>query len=163
MFKHEFLWLSKFRDHTQPRSTLSLSRATHTGLSQRCGSRDSRAHNRAHHLSLGRRRRPKKRKSHQEKAITQKGTKTYSPVTTRRGGAPLPSLHRLDGRFICRPLLDIRLAEGPANKNRLRLNKDPKAITNQNTRQKKSDAHLSQYAPGAHLQAAEAYSDNFWD
>ena len=61
----------------------------------------------------------KRGKSHQEKAITQKGTKTYSLVTTRRGDAPLPSLHRLDGRFICRLLQDVRLAEGPANKNRL--------------------------------------------
>ena len=54
-----------------------------------------------------------------------------------------------------------RLAEGPANKIQLRSNKDPKAISN--TRQKKSDAHLSQYALRAHLQAMEAYSDNFWD
>ena len=57
----------------------------------------------------------------------------------------------------------VRLAEGPANKIQLRSNKDPKAISNQNTRQKKSDAHLSQYAPMAHLQAAEAYSVSFWD
>jgi hypothetical protein len=57
----------------------------------------------------------------------------------------------------------VRLAEGPANKNRLRLNKDPKAISNPYIRQKKSDAHLSQYAPRAHLQAMEAYSDNFRD
>ena len=57
----------------------------------------------------------------------------------------------------------IRLAEGPANKIQLRSNKDPKAISNQNVRQKKSDAHLSQYAPKAHLQAVEVYSNNFWD
>jgi len=57
----------------------------------------------------------------------------------------------------------VRLTEGPANKNRLRINKDPKAVSNQYIRQKKSDAHLSQYAPRAHLQAAEAYSDNFCD
>ena len=55
----------------------------------------------------------------------------------------------------------VRLTEGPANKIRLRSNKDLKAIPNQNTR--KSDAQLSQYAPRAHLQAAEAYSDSFRD
>ena len=37
----------------------------------------------------------------------------------------------------------VRLAEGPANKIQLRSNNDSKAIPNQNTRQKKSDAHLS--------------------
>ena len=55
----------------------------------------------------------------------------------------------------------VRLTEGPANKIRLRSTKDLKAIPNQNTR--KSDAHLSQYVPRAHLQAAEAYSDSFQD
>jgi len=55
----------------------------------------------------------------------------------------------------------VRLTEGPANKIRLWPNKDLKAIPNQNTR--KSDAHLSQYAPRAHLQAVEAYSNNFRD
>ena len=49
------------------------------------------------------------------------------------------------------------------NKIQLRSNKDPKANSNQNTRQKKSDSHLSQYAPEAHLRAAEAYSGNFRD
>jgi len=57
----------------------------------------------------------------------------------------------------------VRLAEGPAKKTQPRSNKDPKAISNQNKRQKKSDAHLSQYVPREHLQAAEAYSDNFRD
>jgi len=57
----------------------------------------------------------------------------------------------------------VRLDEGPANKIQLRSNKDPKAISKQNTRKKKSDAHLSQYAPKAHLQAVEAYSDSFRD
>lgn len=67
-----------------------------------------------------------------------------------------------DASVVCSCTSDaIRLAEGPANKIQLRSNKDPKAISN--TRQKKSDAHLSQYAPRAYLQAAEAYSDNFWD
>jgi len=47
-------------------------------------------------------------KAIKKKAITQKAAKTYSPVTTRRGSAPLPSLHRLDGRLIHRPLLDVR-------------------------------------------------------
>ena len=55
----------------------------------------------------------------------------------------------------------VRLTEGPANKIRLRSTKDLKAIPNQNTM--KSDAHLSQYAPRAYLQATEAYSDSFQD
>ena len=90
------------------RSALPYSRTVPSGLSLHGRSRDGQALNKAHRLPLGRRRWPKKRKSHQEKAITEKGTKTYSPVTTRRGGAPLPSLHRLDGRLIHRPLLDVR-------------------------------------------------------
>ena len=55
----------------------------------------------------------------------------------------------------------VRLTERPTNEIRLRSNKDLKAIPNQNTR--KLDAHLSQHVPKAHLQAAEAYSDNFRD
>ena len=55
----------------------------------------------------------------------------------------------------------VRLADGPANKIQLRSIKDP--MVNSNQRQKKSEAHLSQYAPKAHLQAEEAYSDSFQD
>ena len=108
VFQYEFLRLHKLRDHDLSRSTLPLSRAAPTELSRRSRSRVGRTHDRANRLPLGRRRRHKKRKSHQEKAITQKAAKTYSPVTTRRGSATLPSLHRLDGRLICRPLLDVR-------------------------------------------------------
>jgi hypothetical protein len=70
-----------------------------------------------------------------------------------------------DGSSTIQPLTSdaIRLAEGPANKVQLRSNKDPKTISNQNTKEKKSDAHLSQYAPKAHLQAVEAYSESFRD
>ena len=50
----------------------------------------------------------------------------------------------------------VRLADGPTNKTQLRSIKDSVVNLNQNARQKKSDAHLSQYAPKAHLQAAEA-------
>jgi len=53
----------------------------------------------------------------------------------------------------------VRLTKRPTNEIRLRSNKDLKAIPNQNTR--KLDAHLSQYAPRAHLQATEAYCDSF--
>ena len=168
MFKHEFLRLSKFRDHAQPRSTLPLNRATPTGLSRRRGSRDSGAHNRAHRLPLGRRRRPKKKKSHQKQTQDlRKSTNSYSPVTTTsRSGAPLSSHHRLNGRLVRRPVLDVQrrpTSQRTCNKIQLQSNKDPTEISNQNTRQKKSDAHLSQYAPKAHLQAEEAYSDSFRD
>src|SRR6185503_1384659 len=108
VLQNESLCPDKLRDNALSRSTLPLSRAAPTRLNRRSRSRVDRTHDRANRLPLGRRRRPKKRKSHQEKAITQKGTKTYSPVTTRRGGALLPSLHRLDGRLIRRPLLDVR-------------------------------------------------------
>ena len=47
----------------------------------------------------------------------------------------------------------VRLADGPANKIQLRSIKDP--MVNSNQRQKKSEAHLSQYALKAHLQAEE--------
>ena len=57
----------------------------------------------------------------------------------------------------------VRLAEGPANKKQLRSIEDPTVQLNQDARQKKSNAHLKRYAPEAHLQAAEAYSDNFQD
>ena len=51
----------------------------------------------------------RKKKSHQEKATTQKGTKPCSPITTpSRSGTPLPSPHRFDGRLIRRPFLDVR-------------------------------------------------------
>ena len=57
----------------------------------------------------------------------------------------------------------IQLAEGPTLQKQPSSVEDPMVNLNQNARQKKSDAHLSQYAPMAHLQAAEAYSDNFRD
>jgi hypothetical protein len=109
VLQHEFLRLNKLRDHALSRSTLPLNRATPTELSRRSRCRDSRAHDRTHRLPLGRRRRPEKKKSHQGNATTQKGTKPYSPVTTAsRSGTPLPSPHRLDGRLVRRPLLDVR-------------------------------------------------------
>ena len=107
VLQHEFLRLNKLRDHALSRSALPLSRAAPTGFSRCSRSRVGRAHYGTHRMPL-RRRRPEKKKNHQEKTTTQKGTKPYSPVTTpSRGGAPLPSLHRFDGWFICRPLLDI--------------------------------------------------------
>ena len=109
MLQHEFLRLNKLRDHALSRSALPLRRTAPTGHSRHSRSRDSRAHDRTHHLPLGRRRRPEKKKSHQGNATTQKGTKTYSPVTTpSRSGTPLLSPHRFDGRLIRRPLLDVR-------------------------------------------------------
>ena len=109
VFQHEFLRLHKLWDYDLSQSTLPLSRAAPTGLSRRNKSRVDRACDRAHRLPLRRGRRPEKKKSHQEKATIQKGTKLYSPVATpSRGGAPLPSPHRLDDRLIRRPLLDVR-------------------------------------------------------
>ena len=97
VLQHEFLRLNKLRDHALSRSALPLSRAAPTGLSQCSRSRVDKAHDRAHRLPLRRGRRPEKKKSHQEKATIQKGTKLYSPVATpSRGGAPP------------RPLLDVR-------------------------------------------------------
>ena len=57
----------------------------------------------------------------------------------------------------------VRLTERPTNEIRLWSNKDSTPILNQNARQKKSDAYLSQYAPMAHHRAAKAYSDSFRD
>ena len=109
MLQHESIRFNKLRDHALSRSALPLSRAAPAGLSRRSRSRESRAHDRAHRLPLGKKRRPEKKKSHQGNATTQKGTKTYSPVTTpSRSGTPLPSPHRFDGRLIRRPLLDVR-------------------------------------------------------
>ena len=108
VLQHEFLRLDQLQDHDLSRSTLPLSRAAPTRLSRCSRSRVDRAHYGAHRLPH-RRRRPEKKKSHQEKAATQKGTKPNSPVTTpSRGGAPLLSPHRLDGRLIHHPLLDVR-------------------------------------------------------
>ena len=108
VFQNESLRPDKLRENALSRSTLPLGRATPTGLSRRRRCRIDRTQDRADRPPLRRRRWPKKWKSHQERAITQKVTKTHSPVTTRRGGAPLPSLHRLNGRLIYRPLLDVR-------------------------------------------------------
>ena len=108
MLQNKSLRLDKLRDYGLPRSTLPPSRAAPSGLNRHSRSRVSRAHDRTHRLPLRRGRRPKK-KSHQKKAATQKGTKPYSPVNTpSRGGAPLPSPHRLDGRLIRPPVLDVR-------------------------------------------------------
>ena len=109
MLQNESLRLDKLRDYGLPRSALPPSRAAPSGLSRHSRSRVGRAHDRTHRLPLRRGWMPEKKKSHQEKATTQKGTKPYSPVTTpSRGGAPLLSPPRLDGRLICRPLLDFR-------------------------------------------------------
>ena len=109
VLQHEFLRLNKLRDHVLSRSALPLSRAAPTRLSRCSRSRVDRAHYRAHRLSLRRGRRPEKKKSHQEKATIQKGTKLYSPVTTpSRSNTPLPSPRRLNCRLVRRPVLDIR-------------------------------------------------------
>ena len=109
MLQHESLRLNKLLDHALSRSALPLSRAAPTGLSRRSRSRDGSAHYGTHRLPLGGRRRSEKKKRHQGKATTQKDTKLYSPVTApSRGGTPLSSPHRLHGRLIYRPLLDVR-------------------------------------------------------
>ena len=108
MLQNESLRLDKLRDYGLHRSALHPSRAAPSGLSRHCRSRVGRAHDRTHHLPLRRGRRPEKKKSHQKKAVTQKGTKPYSPVNTpSRGGAPLPSPHRLDVWFIRCLVLDV--------------------------------------------------------
>ena len=168
LLQHKFRRPSKPQDKSLSRSTLPFSRAAPTGLSRCNRSRVGRTHDRANRLPLGRRRRPKKKKSHQKQMQDlRKSTNSYSPVTTTsRSGAPLSSLHRLDGRLVRRPVLDVQrrpTSQRTCNKIQLQSNKDPTEISNQNTRQKKSDAHLSQYAPKAHLQAVEAYSDSFRD
>ena len=74
----------------------------------------------------------RKKKSHQEKATTQKGTKPYSPVTTlSRDGAPLPSPHRLNGWLIRRPLLDVRCR--PTSR---RIDKQDSTMINQGSKGK---------------------------
>ena len=109
VLQNESLRLDKLRDHSLPRSALPPSRAAPSGLSQRSRRRVGRAHDRTHNLPLRRGRMPEKKKSHQEKATTQKSTNPYSPVTTPgRSGTPLPSPQRLDGWLIRRPLLDVR-------------------------------------------------------
>ena len=55
----------------------------------------------------------------------------------------------------------VRLTDGPGNKIQQRSIDDQTVKSKKNARHKKSDPHLSQYAPMAHLQAAEAYSDSF--
>ena len=57
----------------------------------------------------------------------------------------------------------VRLADGPGNKIQQRSIDDQTVKSKKNARHKKSDPHLSQYAPMAHLRAAEAYSDSFRD
>ena len=167
MLQNESLRPDKLRDNALSRSTLPLSRAAPTGLNRRSRSRVGRAHDKANRLPLGRRRRPKKRKSHQNQA-------QHLRKAPRPTHLSLPAEAALRFRVLTDSMAgsstirsrtpdSVRLAEGPANKIQLRSNKDPKAIPNQNTRHKKSDAHLSQYAPRAHLQAAEAYSDSFRD
>ena len=167
MLQNESLLLDKLRDYGLPRSALPPSRAALTGLSRRSRSRVGRAHDKANRLPLGRRRRPKKRKSHQNQA-------QHLRKATRRTHRSLLAEAALHFRVLTDSMAGssavrswtsdaVRLAEGPANKIQLRSNKHPKAILNQNTRQKKSEAHLSQYAPRAHLRAAEAYSDSFRD
>ena len=114
VLQHEFLRLDKLRDHAlsrsaPPLSRVPLSRAAPARLRRSSRSRVDRAHDRAHRPPLGGRRRPEKKKRHQGRATTQKDTKLYSPVTApSRGGTPLSSPHRLHGRLICRPLLDVR-------------------------------------------------------
>ena len=110
MLQHEFLQLGKLRDHAQPRSTLPLSRATSARFSRRRGSRDGGAHNRAHRLPLGRRKRPKKKKKPSKmNARLQKSNSSNSLVNATSGGSPpLPGPSRIDGRLVCRPVTDVR-------------------------------------------------------
>jgi len=78
----------------------------------------------------------------------------YSPVEDSTAGSSIVWSWASDA---------VRLPDGPENNTQLRSIKDSAAYLNRNTRQNKSDSHLSQYAPMAHLQAVEAYFDNFWD
>ena len=121
MFKHEFLRLSSLWDPAQPRSTLPLSRATAARLSQCSGSRDDRAHNKAHRLPLERRRRPKKKKRHQKQIQDFRKV----PVCTHLSLLPAEAALRFrvladstDGSSAAPSWTSdaVRLADGPANK-----------------------------------------------
>ena len=168
LLEHEFLCPGKLWDSSLSRNALPLSRAAPTGLSRRCRSRVDRAHDKAHRLPLRRRRRHEKTEKPSRKGKKSEGylaiitchysrqrqRSTSESSQTRWTAHPPPAPGRPTPSDSPKDL---------QSKIRLRSNKDPKAISNQNTRQKKSDAHLNQYAPRAYLQAAEDYSDNFWD
>ena len=138
VFKHEFLRLGKLRDHTQPRSTLLLGRATFVGLSRRRKSRDNGTHNGAHRQPLRRGRRPKERKCHKKQMQDFRKV----PIRTHL------LLHPTEAAPCFRVLEDsmasssaapsrtsnaIRLADTPANKIQPRSINDPTVNLNQNT------------------------------
>ena len=164
MLQHEFLRLGKLRDHAQPRSTLPLSRATPAGFSRRSGSRDDQALDRTHRLPLGWRRWPKKRENHQNQTQQPRKVPTRIHLSLLLAEAAPRFRVLIDstaGSSAIRPPTSdaVRLADGLANMIQLRSIKDP--MFNSNQRKKKSEAHLSQYAPKTHLQAEEAYSDSY--
>ena len=124
LLQHEFLQLNKLRDNTQPRSTLPLGRTTPPGLAWRSRSRGGRAHNRAHRPLLGRRKGPRKKKSHQ------KQTQDFRKVTARTHLSLLPSEAALrfwvltnstDGSSAASSWTSdaVRLADGPGNRKQL--------------------------------------------
>ena len=105
-------------------------------------------------------------KSHQKtNARPQKSNSSNSPINATSKSSPLlPGLPRINGWLIRHPVLDIRRRptdNRPGNKIHQRSIDDQTIKPNQNKRQKKSGAHLSQYAPKAQLQAEEAYSYSF--
>ena len=131
MLQHEFLRLGKLRDHAQPRSTLRP-----TGLSRRCGSHDGRTHNRAHRLPLGRRRRPKKRKSHQKQMqhLRKVSTRTHLSILPVEAALRFRVfLESTAGLSTARSWTSdaVRLADGPA------YQKQPSSVEDPTTRTRK--------------------------
>ena len=109
VFKHEFLWLRKFQDHTQPRSTLPLAEplppdsAGATGVVIAGLTTEPTAYLLEGEGGL------RRGKAIKTKRNTPEKYNPYSPVTTpSRSGTPLPSPHRLNVWLIRHPLLDVR-------------------------------------------------------
>ena len=136
VLQHEFLRLDKLRDSAQPRSTLLPGRTTPTRLGRCSRSRGSRAHNRAHHPLLGRRRGPRKKRSHQ------KQTQDSRKETTRTHRSLLPAevalrfwvlTNSTDGSSAApsRTSNAARLADGPA------YQKQPSSLENPTTQSSK--------------------------
>ena len=119
MFKHDFLQLGKLRNSAKPRSALPPSRATPTGFSRHSRSRDGWAHNRAHRSPLGRRRRPKKKKSHKKQAQDFRKVPIHTHLSLLPAEAALRFrviVESTAGSSVTRPWTSdaVRLADGPA-------------------------------------------------